>query len=116
MFTYKICYNFNGSLKFAKLTSAEIAAFVMSKEYDIESMADVIFETPELEFRHTFNHDGKFYIVSFSYDDVHKLNIWFRNSEQDADSETLAVRDLDYVVISCSDDNGNVIWTIDEEC
>ena len=104
MFTYKICYNFNGSLKFAKLTSAEIAAFVMSKEYDIESMADVIFETPELEFRHTFNHD------------VHKLNIWVRNSEQDADSETLAVRDLDYVVISCSDDNGNVIWTIDEEC
>ena len=32
------------------------------------------------------------------------------------DNEHIIARDVEYVPISCTDEDGNVIWTLNEEC
>ena len=34
----------------------------------------------------------------------------------DIDNEHIIARDVEYVPISCTDEDGNVIWTLNEEC
>jgi hypothetical protein len=113
MNTFKICYKFDGKTRFSELTAEQIANFVMSETYEIQSLADAIFEENK-DFQDEFTYNDKFYIVTFSYDNVYKLNIFERNSKEDTDSEHIVARDVEYVVVSaCEDDN--CYWILDEE-
>lgn len=113
MNTFKICYKFDGKTRFSELTAEQIANFVMTETYEIQSLADAIFEENK-DFQDEFTYNDKFYIVTFSYDNVYKLNIFERNSKEDTDSEHIVARDVEYVVVSaCEDDN--CYWILDEE-
>jgi hypothetical protein len=113
MNTFKICYKFDGKTRFSELTAEQIANFVMSETYEIQSLADAIFKENK-DFQDEFTYNDKFYIVTFSYDNVYKLNIFERNSKEDTDSEHIVARDVEYVVVSaCEDDN--CYWILDEE-
>lgn len=113
MNTFKICYKFDGKTRFSELTAEQIANFVMSETYEIQSLTDAIFEENK-DFQDEFTYNDKFYIVTFSYDNVYKLNIFERNSKEDTDSEHIVARDVEYVVVSaCEDDN--CYWILNEE-
>jgi hypothetical protein len=75
----------------------------------------MIFTRDNEDFQHTFKNNDKFYIVTFSYDFVNKLNIFERNSEKDTDSEHMVAKEVEYTVIAAYDENGNLLWSIDEE-
>ena len=75
---YKICFRCEGVLQFAELTSDQIANFIISEKYEIQSLADKMFEDDKQYFEHHFVQEGKYYIVTFSYDDVRLLNIFCR--------------------------------------
>ena len=110
---FKICYKFDGKTRFSELTAEQIANFVMSEAYEIQSLADAIFEKNK-DFQDEFTYNDKFYIVTFSYDSVYKLNIFERNSKEDTDSEHIVARDVEYVVVSACED-GNCYWILNEE-
>ena len=113
---YKICFRCEGVLQFAELTSDQIATFVISEEYGIQSLADKMFEDDKAYFEHHFWQGGKYYIVTFSYDSVNHLNIFCRpGGEEDTDNEHLIARDVEYTPVSCEDEDGNVIWTLNDE-
>ena len=113
---YKICFRCEGVLQFAELTSDQIANFVISEEYAIQSFADKIFEDDTWGFEHHFKQGGKYYIVTFSYDDVRRLSIFCRpGGESDIDNEQLIAKNVEYTPVSCEDEDGNVIWRLDEE-
>ena len=117
MNTYKICFRCEGVLQFAEITSDQIANFVISEEYDIQSFADKMFEDDKAYFEHHFWQGGKYYIVTFSYDSVKHLNIFCRpGGENDADNEHIIAKNVEYTPVSCEDEDGNVIWTLNEEC
>jgi hypothetical protein len=97
------------------MTANQIANFVMSQAHELQSFADMIFTRDNEDFQHTFKNNDKFYIVTFSYDFVNKLNIFERNSEKDTDSEHMVAKEVEYIVIAAYDENGNLLWSIDEE-
>jgi hypothetical protein len=97
------------------MTANQIANFVMSQAHELQSFADMIFTRDNEDFQHTFKNNNKFYIVTFSYDFVNKLNIFERNSEKDTDSEHMVAKEVEYTVIAAYDENGNLLWSIDEE-
>ena len=114
---YKICFRCEGVLQFAELTSDQIATFVISEEYDIQSLADKMFEDDKAYFEHHFTQGGKYYIATFSYDDVKHLSIFCRpGGETDAANEHIIAKNVEYTPVSCEDEDGNVIWTLNEEC
>ena len=113
MNTFKICYKFDGKTRFSVLTAEQIANFVMSEAHEIQSFADTIFEENR-DFQDEFKYNGKFYIVTFSYDNVTRLNIFERDSEEDTDSEHIVAKDVEYFVVSASE-NGNCYWSLNEE-
>ena len=113
---YKICFRCEGVLQFAELTSDQIANFVISEEHNIQSFADKMFGDNKQYFEHHFKQKGKYYIATFSYDDVKLLNIFCRpGGEKDFDNEELIAKNVEYTPVSCEDDEGNVIWTLNEE-
>ena len=113
---YKICFRCEGVLQFAELTSDQIANFIISEKYEIQSLADKMFEDDKQYFEHHFVQEGKYYIVTFSYDDVRLLNIFCRSGgKEDIDNEQLVAKNVEYTPVSCEDENGNVIWRLDEE-
>ena len=117
MNTYKICFRCEGVLQFAELTSDQIANFVISEEYDIMTFADKMFEDDKAYFEHHFWQGGKYYTATFSYDDVKHLSIFCRpGGEKDTDNEYLIAKNVEYIPVSCEDEDGNVIWTLNEEC
>jgi hypothetical protein len=97
------------------MTANQIANFVMSQAHELQSFADMIFTRDNEDFQHIFKNNDKFYIVTFSYDFVNKLNIFERNSEKDTDSEHMVAKEVEYTVIAAYDENGNLLWSIDEE-
>ena len=116
MNTYKICFKHEGVLRFAEITSDQIANFVMSDTHEIQSFTDVIFTTEGQDFEHHFEKDGKYYIVTFSYDSVKHLNIFCRpGGKEDTDNEHIVEENVDYVPVSLTDKDDNVIWTLDNE-
>ena len=115
MNTYKITFNFDGKPYFCTMTANQIASFVMSQAHELQSFADMIFTRDNEDFQHTFTKNNKFYIVTFSYDFVNKLNIFERNSKDDPDSEHIVAEEVDYVVIAVYDEDNNLLWSIDEE-
>ena len=116
MNTYKICFRCEGVLQFAEITSDQIANFVISEEQEIQSLIDKIFDDDAQYFEHHFEQKGKHYIATFSYGDVRHLNIFCRpGGKEDIDNEHIIARDVEYVPISCTDEEGNVIWTLNEE-
>ena len=113
---YKICFRCEGVLQFAELTSDQIANFIISEKYEIQSLADKMFEDDKQYFEHHFVQEGKYYIVTFSYDDVRLLNIFCRPAgKEDIDNEQLVAKNVEYTPVSCEDEDGNVIWRLDEE-
>ena len=117
MNTYKICFRCEGVLQFAELTSDQIANFVISEEHDIQSLVDKMFDDETQYFEHHFYQKGKYYIVTFSYDDVKHLSIFCRpGGETDVDNEHIIAKNVEYTPVSCEDEDGNVIWTLNEEC
>ena len=113
---YKICFRCEGVLQFAELTSDQIANFVMSEEHAIQSFADKMFEDDKQNFEYHFGHGGKYYIVTFSYDSVKHLNIFCRpGGEEDTDNEHIIAKNVEYTPVSCEDEEGNVIWTLNDE-
>ena len=116
MNTYKICFRCEGVLQFAELTSDQIANFIISEKYEIQSLADKMFEDDKQYFEHHFVQEGKYYIVTFSYDDVRLLNIFCRpGGKEDIDNEQIVAKNVEYTPVSCEDEDGNVIWRLDEE-
>ena len=116
MNTYKICFRCEGVLQFAQITSDQIGNFVISEEHDIQSLVDKMLDDETQYFEHHFWHGGKYYIVTFSYDSVKHLNIFCRpGGEKDADNEYLIAKNVEYIPVSCEDEDGNVIWTLNEE-
>ena len=113
---YKICFRCEGVLQFAELTSDQIANFIISEKYEIQSLADKMFEDDKQYFEHHFVQEGKYYIVTFSYDDVRLLNIFCRpGGKEDIDNEQPVAKNVEYTPVSCEDEDGNVIWRLDEE-
>lgn len=113
MNTFKICFSFDNKVRVAEVTAEQIAGYVMSNAYDIQSLADNIFETNS-DFQHEFPYNGKYYIVTFSYDDVKLLNIFERNSKEDGDSEHLVEENVPYTLIAAYKDN-HCYWNMAEE-
>ena len=75
-----------------------------------------MFEDDKQYFEHHFVQEGKYYIVTFSYDDVSLLNIFCRHGgKEDIDNEQLVAKNVEYTPVSCEDEDGNVIWRLDEE-
>jgi len=97
------------------MTANQIANFVMSQAHELQSFADMIFTRDNEDFQYTFKKNDKFYIVTFSYDFVNKLNIFERNSEDDTDSEHIVAKEVEYIVIAAYDEDSNLIWSIEEE-
>ena len=113
---YKICFRCEGVLQFAELTSDQIANFIISEKYEIQSLADKMFEDDKQYFEYHFVQEGKYYIVTFSYDDVRLLNIFYRpGGKEDIDNEQIIAKNVEYTPVSCEDEDGNVIWRLDEE-
>ena len=113
---YKICFRCEGVLQFAELTSDQIANFIISEKYEIQSLADKMFEDDKQYFEHHFVQEGKYYIVTFSYDDVRYLNIFCRpGGKEDIDNEQIVTKNVEYTPVSCEDEDGNVIWRLDDE-
>ena len=113
---YKICFRCEGVLQFTELTSDQIANFIISEKYEIQSLADKMFEDDKQYFEHHFVQEGKYYIVTFSYDDVRLLNIFCRpGGKEDIDNEQIVAKNVEYTPVSCEDEDGNVIWRLDEE-
>ena len=116
MNTYKICFRCEGVLQFAEITSDQIANFVISEEQEIQSLISNIIDDETQYFEHHFDQKGKHYIATFSYGDVRHLNIFCRpGGKEDIDNEHIIARDVEYVPISSTDEEGNVIWTLNEE-
>lgn len=115
MNTYKITFNYGGKPYFCTMAANQIANFVMSQAHELQSFADMIFTRDDEDFQYTFTKNNKFYIVTFSYDFVNKLNIFERNSEDDTDSEHIVAKEVDYLVIAAYDEDHNLLWSIDEE-
>ena len=115
MNTYKITFNYGGKPYFCTMTANQIANFVMSQAHELQSFADMIFTRDNEDFQYTFKKNNKFYIVTFSYDFVNKLNIFERNSEEDTDSEHIVAKEVEYTVIAAYDEDSNLIWSIEEE-
>ena len=113
---YKICFRCEGVLQFTELTSDQIANFIISEKYEIQSLADKMFEDDKQYFEHHFVQEGKYYIVTFSYDDVRLLNIFCRpGGKEDIDNEQIVAKNVEYTPVSCEDEDGNVMWRLDEE-
>ena len=54
--------------------------------------------------------------MTFSHDDVRRLSIFCRpGGENDIDNEQLIAKNVEYTPVSCEDEDGNVIWRLDEE-
>ena len=116
MNTYKICFRCEGVLQFAEITSDQIANFVISEEQEIQSLIDKIFDDDTQYFEHHFDQKGKHYIATFSYGDVRHLNIFCRpGGKEDIDNEQIVVKNIEYTPVSCEDEDGNVIWRLDDE-
>ena len=113
---YKICFRCEGVLQFAELTSDQIANFVMSEGHEIQSLIDKMFDDDTQYFEHHFKQKGKYYIATFSYNGIIRLNIFCRpGGKEDIDNEYLIAENADYIPVSCEDEDGNVIWTLNEE-
>jgi hypothetical protein len=108
---YSVAFPFMGEYFYCDIPANYIADSVAN---DImgDSMADTLSEH-EGWFEYRFEHNGKSYMATFSYDSVKMFNVFeaFGNPESDDYDECIVAKDIPYIVLKIKQDK-NVLYNV----
>lgn len=108
---YSVTFPFMGEYFYCDIP-ANYFADKIANDIMGDSMSDVLSET-EGWFEYRFNHGGKSYMATFSYDSVKLFNVFetFGNPESDDYDECIVANDIPYIVLKIKQDK-NVLYNV----